>query len=94
MDCLQTIATLKDIALDIASFSHGEMMNRKEAEEKVKTIGEVVLFLEKQIEKLPIGISLTHEGRVGNCPNCKVLLSEPINTAVCICGQKITWKKP
>lgn len=38
------------------------------------------------------GISVTHDGRVGNCPKCGKLLREEDNIIQCDkCGQPITW---
>lgn len=48
--------------------------------------------MEKQIAKKPIGISWTHEGRVGNCPSCKKLVHELYDINGCSeCLQRLKW---
>lgn len=38
------------------------------------------------------GISVSHEGRVGNCPNCNALVAEFEDKEKCEkCGQKLDW---
>ncbi len=38
------------------------------------------------------GISVSHEGRVGNCPNCNALVAEFEDNEKCEkCGQKLDW---
>ena len=55
----------------------------KEAKEAFKG------WAEKQIPKKPKGVSITHHGRVGNCPLCGSFMIEQIK--VCDCGQKLDW---
>ena len=50
--------------------------------------------LEKQIAKRPIGMSISHEGRLGNCPCCKKLVHELYDIVGCSeCLQRLNWKK-
>ena len=44
----------------------------------------------KATPKKPLGLSLTHDGRVGNCPFCKKLVRERSKN-ICECGQKLDW---
>lgn len=54
----------------------------------------VISALEKQVAKKPIGISLTHEQRVGNCPCCNKLVGSLIDDDICAkCGQKLDWSE-
>lgn len=55
----------------------------------------VISALEKQIPKKTRGISLTHEGRAGNCPCCGKFIAELENKHFCDherCGQAIDWR--
>ena len=45
---------------------------------------------DKATFKKPLGLSLTHDGRVGNCPFCKKLVREGSKN-ICECGQKLDW---
>ena len=45
---------------------------------------------DKATPKKPLGLSLTHDGRVGNCPFCKKLVRERSKN-ICECGQKLDW---
>lgn len=47
-------------------------------------------LVEKATPKKPLGLSLTHDGRVGNCPFCKKLVRERSKN-ICECGQKLDW---
>lgn len=47
-------------------------------------------LVEKATPKKPLGLSLTHDGRVGNCPFCKELVRERSKN-ICECGQKLDW---
>lgn len=52
----------------------------------------IAAALEKQIAKRPVGISLTHDGRVANCPCCKKFITEQLSTNGCFyCLQKLVW---
>lgn len=93
MNYRNAIVTLMDIISDISASSLNGCIDKKEAEEKAMILDEAIILFERQIDKLPMGISWTHEGRVGNCPSCKVLLFEAGNTRKCMCGQNIIWKK-
>lgn len=51
-------------------------------------------LIDKEKPKRPLGMSNTHEGRVGNCPNCKKLVGEnDPKPEICICGQRLDWSK-
>lgn len=61
-------------------------------EEYEEAIQQGISALEKQVAKKPIGISLTHEQRVGNCPCCNKLVGSLIDDDICAkCGQKLDW---
>lgn len=47
-------------------------------------------LVDKATSKKPLGISLTHEGKVGNCPHCNKFVRE-IDTNICDCGQRLEW---
>lgn len=47
-------------------------------------------LVDKATPKKPLGLSLTHDGRVGNCPFCKKLVRERSKN-ICECGQKLDW---
>lgn len=39
------------------------------------------------------GVSITHEGSVGNCPSCKRFIRRIENEYFCLyCGQNIDWR--
>lgn len=48
---------------------------------------------DKETHKKPKGISVTHEGRVGNCPSCGKFIREEQNKHICDCGQRIDWSE-
>lgn len=51
-------------------------------------------LVDKATPKRPLGMSNTHEGRVGNCPNCRKLVGEnDPKPEICICGQRLYWNK-
>lgn len=51
-------------------------------------------LIDKETLKRPLGMSNTHEGRVGICPNCKKLVGEnDPKPEICICGQRLDWTK-
>lgn len=47
-------------------------------------------LVDKATSKKPLGISLTHEGKVGNCPYCHKFVRE-VDMTICECGQKLDW---
>lgn len=52
----------------------------------------VIAALEKQIPKSPKGLSITFEGKVGNCPSCNKLVRESDEKPnICNCGQRLEW---
>lgn len=55
-----------------------------------KSIGHAIIG--KSIPKKPLGISITHDGKVGNCPCCHKFVRE-IDTIICECGQILYWEK-
>lgn len=58
-------------------------------DENIETLKELV---EKATPKKVLSISVTHEGRVGNCPNCKKFVAENSDKPnICACGQKLNW---
>ena len=49
-------------------------------------------LVDKATPKKPKGISITHDGRVGNCPNCNKLVREcDYKADICECGQALDW---
>lgn len=67
-------------------------MGSLDVEEYEEAVQEGISALEKQVAKKPIGISLTHEQRVGNCPCCNKLVGSLIDDDICAkCGQKLDW---
>lgn len=52
----------------------------------------ILEILERMTSMKPKGISITHEGRVGNCPHCHRLVREQSdNPKFCLCGQALEW---
>jgi hypothetical protein len=50
--------------------------------------------LEKQTPKKPIGLSVSHDGRLGNCPFCNKLVWEQSDKPnICDCSQKLDWSE-
>ena len=59
---------------------------------KLGTVQELKVYKEKNVPKIPLYISLTHEGRVGNCPCCNKLVAIHVDNRFCkVCGQKLNW---
>lgn len=55
-----------------------------------------MMLVEKQIPKKVKGISITHEGYVGNCPACNKFIRQLENKHYCNhkgCGQAISWEE-
>ena len=51
-------------------------------------------LVDKATPKKPKGVSLTHNGRVGNCPFCNKLVVEFDNKPnICECGQRLDWNR-
>ena len=48
-------------------------------------------LVDKTVIRAPKGISVTYEGRVGNCPYCGKFIREEQNKHICDCGQRIDW---
>lgn len=60
--------------------------------EKMEALGILNELAEKATPKNPLGISLTHDGRVGNCPYCHKLIRENDSKPnICECGQRLDW---
>ena len=69
-------------------------IEKEEAE--IKALGGIEEFKalkEKATPKKVKGISLTHEGRVGNCPACGRLVRHQEQTVYCSCEQKLEWSE-
>lgn len=65
------------------------MINKKETGEALVLCIEL---LEKAIPKKPKGVSLTHDGRVGDFPCCNKLVAEfDDKPNICKCGQRLDW---
>ena len=61
--------------------------------QQIGTIEEFKALKEKAEPKKVKGISLTHEGRVGNCPACGRLVRHQEQTVYCSCEQKLDWSE-
>lgn len=49
-------------------------------------------LIDKANPKQPKGLSVSHEGRLGNCPCCNKLVYEKSSKPnICECGQKLDW---
>ena len=63
----------------------------KQKEDSYFTLQELV---DKATPTEVVGLSLTHDGHVGNCPYCnKFVRVRGENPNICECGQKLIWKK-
>ena len=52
----------------------------------------LIELIEKATPKKAKGISITHEGRVGNCPSCNRFVRKvDIKPNICECGQALDW---
>jgi len=63
---------------------------------QINSINLAISALEKQDSKKVKGISVTHEGYVGNCPLCGKFIRYKENTHFCNhknCGQKLNWEE-
>lgn len=58
----------------------------------IGTVEEFKTLKEKNESKKVKAISLTHEGRVGNCPTCGKLVRHHEQTTYCVCEQKLSWE--
>ena len=58
----------------------------------IGTVKEFKALKEKAKPMKVKGISLTHEGRVGNCPTCGKLVRHQEQTVYCSCEQRLDWK--
>ena len=67
-------------------YTKGRILTNKEAEEWEQ-------LKEKATAKKVRGISLTHEGRVGNCPSCGSFIRNQEQTLYCDCGQHLDWSE-
>jgi hypothetical protein len=68
----------------------------KEEREHYRAIGTVSEFRElkeKATAKKVTGISLTHEGRAGNCPNCKQFVLERYDIKCPKCKINLGWSE-
>lgn len=73
----------------------------EQVQEDYKTLQEAIekanKYDEIQTPKKVKGISWTHEGKIGNCPNCNELVWKnnvkkyDDKPNICACGQKIKW---
>lgn len=51
-----------------------------------------IVLLEKATPKKCLGLSISHDGRLGNCPYCNKLVCEKSSKPnICECGQKLNW---
>lgn len=79
----------------ICDYAYGnEELTLEEFEDMNSGSGMVIQELvDKSVSKPPKGISVTHEGRVGNCPFCNRFIREKEHKVICDCGQKLQWPK-
>lgn len=61
--------------------------------EAIGTVSEFRELKEKTTAKKITGISLTHEGRVGNCPNCKQFVLERYDIKCPKCKINLDWSE-
>lgn len=52
---------------------HGRQLDK---EDMAKPIGVIKGLVDKSIPMKPKGLSISHEGRLGNCPNCNKVVWE------------------
>lgn len=65
----------------------------KEWDAEIEMYRTAIEAMEKQVAKRPLGISVTHEGRVANCPCCKKFITEQLSQNGCFyCLQKLDWR--
>ena len=57
----------------------------------IGTIDEFKALKEKMASKKVVAISLTHEGRVGNCPNCNNFVAENYDKNCPKCSRELDW---
>lgn len=89
MITIDTVPTMSAFAFDMYEFSDGRMMKDRIAKDWIDVLPELV---DKATPKKPKGISITHDGRVGNCPNCNKLVREcDYKADICECGQALDW---
>ena len=70
-----------------------EILNELREYSSIGTVEEFKALKEKSVAKKVKGISLTHEGRVGNCPVCGKFVRHQEQTVYCSCEQKLDWSK-
>lgn len=90
-ECAESLGYIWNLAID-------EVDRRRipydDLRKSVKTLQKLIEeHFDKETQKKPKGISVTHEGRVGNCPSCRKFIREEQNKNFCDCGQKIDWSE-
>ena len=49
-------------------------------------------LVDKATPTKPKGLSISHDGRLGNCPNCnKIVREKDEKKNICVCGQALDW---
>lgn len=71
--------------------------HQKDKEEMAKPIGVIKCLVDKSIPMKPKELSISHEGRLGNCPNCNKVVWEfrdPQYHTDKECLQMLDWSRP
>lgn len=68
-----------------------EALQKVQQFEAIGTIDEFKALKEKSVSKKVVAISLTHEGRVGNCPNCNNFVAENYDKNCQKCRWELDW---
>lgn len=64
-------------------------MNKEKLNANKSVLQELV---DKATPKKPKGMSISHEGKLGNCPYCNRLVrNNDSKPHVCLCGQALDW---
>ena len=82
-----TESEIFDKMLDARMDEYDELL----AYRAIGTVEEFKALKEKNTPKKVKGISLTHEGHVGNCPTCGKFIRYCEQKTYCVCGQKLDW---
>lgn len=87
-EIIEMINALEEMACEHA-LSHGQLAVKE-------YIPKIIGVLEKSIPQKPIGLSISHEGMLGNCPNCNKLVwavSDIHYHANRNCLQELDWSQ-
>ena len=61
-------------------------------DDNIKAIEIAIKAIQKMISQNVQGISISYEGKVGNCPYCNMLVTNFSDKRyICACGQKLDW---